>query len=537
MNRKELSGLLEYAADLLEVLGEGEFRAQVYRRAARNIEKLEADLQTLAAQGFRGVPGVGPSLAPMLAEIVQSGEFPYLAELEARIPPGVLEMFRVQGLGPKRIRALWEHHIDSLEELVRQAEQGKLRDIPGFGAKTEQNLLAGARFALENLRRVLLPVGLGAARLLLTDLADAGIQAELTGSLRRGLDTVGNVDLVALAEPLAVAKALGQHAEGVEGRVVHGRVEGLRLKVFCTRPDEYGTTLFRTTGSVPWLSGWGALPDAPDEESVFAALGRPYVPPFWREPEHVGLNPPERLLQREELLGLIHNHTTYSDGTASLREMAEAAIERGYRYLVISDHSQSAPYAGGLEIGRVLEQWEEIEALNAELAPFRILKSIESDILPDGSLDYPQGVLEGFDLVIGSIHSSFGLSREAQTERLLRALDNPYLSILGHATGRLLLRRKGVDADWERVLERAAQNRVIVEINCNPHRLDLDWRWALRWRDRLVFSLGPDSHAIGGMDDIGYGLLMSHKAGLSPEQVANTWTAEKLVSWRKQKQK
>lgn len=357
MNRKELSGLLEYAADLLEVLGEGEFRAQVYRRAARNIEKLEADLQTLAAQGFRGVPGVGPSLAPMLAEIVQSGEFPYLAELEARIPPGVLEMFRVQGLGPKRIRALWEHHIDSLEELVRQAEQGKLRDIPGFGAKTEQNLLAGARFALENLRRVLLPVGLGAARLLLTDLADAGIQAELTGSLRRGLDTVGNVDLVALAEPLAVAKALGQHAEGVEGRVVHGRVEGLRLKVFCTRPDEYGTTLFRTTGSVPWLSGWGALPDAPDEESVFAALGRPYVPPFWREPEHVGLNPPERLLQREELLGLIHNHTTYSDGTASLREMAEAAIERGYRYLVISDHSQSAPYAGGLEIGRVLEQW------------------------------------------------------------------------------------------------------------------------------------------------------------------------------------
>ncbi|MBI5812556.1 MAG: PHP domain-containing protein [Meiothermus silvanus] len=531
MNRKELSGLLEYAADLLEVLGEYAFRAQAYRRVARVLERSETDLETLAARNFEGI--AGPSLAPMLVEIVQSGEFPYLAELESRIPPGVLEMFRVRGLGPKRIRALWDNHVDSLEELIRHAEEGKLRGIPGFGAKTEQNLLEAARFALENLRRVLLPVGLGAAQLLLTDLAGAGIQAELTGSLRRGLETVGNVDLIALAEPEAAAKALGQYAEGVEGQVIHGRVEGVRLRVFCADRASYGTTLFRTTGSIPWLSELGALPLAPDEESVFAALGKPYVPPFWREPEHIGLNPPGRLLQREELAGLIHNHTTYSDGTASLREMAEAAIERGYEYMVISDHSQSAPYAGGLEPPRLLEQWKEIEALNAELAPFRILKGIESDILPDGSLDYPDEVLQKFDVVIGSIHSGFGLSYEAQTERLLRAVDNPYLSILGHATGRLLLRRKGVEANWERVLERAEQNKVIVEINCNPYRLDLDWRWALRWRERLVFSLGPDSHAISGMDDIGYGLLMSHKAGLSPERVVNTWKAEELIGYRK----
>lgn len=189
MNRKELSGLLEYAADLLEVLGEHAFRAPAYRRVARVLERSETDLETLAARNFEGI--AGPSLAPMLVEIVQSGEFPYLAELESRIPPGVLEMFRVRGLGPKRIRALWDNHVDSLEELIRHAEEGKLRGIPGFGAKTEQNLLEAARFALENLRRVLLPVGLGAAQLLLTDLAGAGIQAELTGSLRRGLETVG----------------------------------------------------------------------------------------------------------------------------------------------------------------------------------------------------------------------------------------------------------------------------------------------------------------------------------------------------------
>ena len=533
MNRKELAGMLEHAADLMEVLGEGEFRALSYRKAARNLEKIETGLEALAAENFAGIPGVGKSLAPMLSEIVQTGEFPYLSELEGRVPPGVQEFFRVQGLGPKRIRALWENGVDSLEELIRRAEEGRLRSIPGFGAKTEAGLAEAARFALEGLRRVHLPVGLEAAKLLLADLAAFGIQAELSGSLRRGLETIGNVDLVALAEPSAVVKALGGYLELSEGNIVFGRLEGLPLKIFCADSKNYGTVLATSTGAPAFLENLGPLPPASDEVSLFRLLARSYVPPYWREIEHMGLEPPSELINQDDLLGLIHCHTTYSDGTASLGQMAEAAIARGYQYMVLSDHSQSAPYAGGLKPADLERQWAEADKLNSELTPFRILKSIESDILPDGSLDYPEEILSRFDLVIGSLHSGFTLSREEQTARLLRAIENPYLSILGHASGRLLLRRKGVDADWERILDRAAERGVIIEFNCNPYRLDLDWRLMLTYRQRLKFSLGPDAHNLEGMEDVSYGLMFARKAGLAKKDLVNTWTANQLLQKRR----
>lgn len=530
MERKELAGLLEYAADLMEVLGEGEFRAGAYRKAARNLERVEQSLDELAANGFRGVPGVGPGLAPVLTEIVQTGEFAYLGELEAQIPPGVLELFRVQGLGPKRIRALWEHGMDSLEEVIRWAEEGKIRGLPSFGAKSEASLLEAARFALGNLRRVLLPVGVAAGKLLLEDLTRAGIRAELAGSVRRGLETVGNLDMVALASPQQVAAAIGEHAQKLEPDRVLGQLEGLPLRVFCASAENFGTVLFQATGSSPWLLAGGyPLAAQRSEDAVFAAAGVPYVPPYWREPEHIGLNPPEEGLRPEQLRGLIHLHTTYSDASGTLREMAEAAIAAGYAYMVLSDHSQTAAYAGGLKLSDLERQWAEVDALNAELAPFRILKGIESDILPDGSLDYPPEVLARFEVIIGSLHSGFNLSRQDQTERFLRALENPYLTILGHPSGRLLLRRKGVDADWETILEQAARQGKLVEFNCNPYRLDLDWRLLLQWRDRLHFSLGPDAHSVGGLADIHYGLLFANKGGLRPAQIANTWSAEQLI--------
>ncbi|RDI96613.1 DNA polymerase/3'-5' exonuclease PolX [Meiothermus sp. QL-1] len=534
MNRKELAGMLAYAADLMEVLGEGEFRARAYRAAARSLEQVEDDLTRLAAQGFRGVKGVGPGLAPMLKAIVESGEFPYLAELEARVPPGVLALFRVQGLGPKRIRTLWENGVDSLEELVQWAEAGQLRTLPGFGAKSEASLLEAARYALQSQRRVLLPVALEAAGLLLADLQQAGLRAELAGSARRGLETVGNLDLVAVASPGAVREALGQHAESLQGNVVQGRLEGLPLRVFCTEAASFGTALVQATGSQAWLEALGPLPPAcPTEAAVFEALGRPFVPPYWREKEHIGLDPPASPLEPHQLQGVIHLHTTYSDGSASLRQMAEAALVQGYRYMVVCDHSRSAAYAGGLSVEAVLRQWAEIDRLNAELAPFRILKGIESEILPDGSLDYPEEMLARFEVVVGSLHSALSLEPAEQTERLLRALDNPYLSILGHPTGRLLLRRRGASADWERVLERAVRNRKIVEFNCNPARLDLDWRLLLAWRGHLNFSLGPDAHSVEGLADIRYGLLYANKAGLAPAQVVNTWPPEQLIAAKK----
>ena len=529
MNKKELAALLKRAADLMEVLGEGEFRVLAYRRAARALEASSEPLEVLAERGFAGVRGIGPTLARLLTEIYETGEFPYLEELEGRLPPGALELFSVQGLGPKKIRRLLEEGIGSLEALIEAGETGRLAALPGFGKKSAEKAVAAARFALKSARRVLLLVGLEAAGIVLADLEAAGIPAQLAGSLRRGLETAGGVDLVAVGDSQAVIEALGVHALGEEGGVVHGEVEGMPLKVFLASEENFGTVLVRATGSRAFVEDLGALPESPSEEAVFSALGRPYVPPYFREPEHIGLHPPARPLSRNDLVGLLHVHTTYSDGAEGLRAMAEAAIAEGYRYLLVTDHSRSAAYAGGLEVERLRRQWAEIDALNAELAPFRILKGIESDILKDGSLDYPEEILSGFDLVIGSLHSHLDLPEAEQTERLLNAIENPYLAILGHPSGRLLLRREGARADWEAVLEAAAEAGVIVELNASPARLDLDWRLALRFRDRLFFSIGPDAHSREMLGYVELGVLMANKAGIAPERVVNTWEAEDLL--------
>jgi len=529
---KDLARMLAEAADLMEVLGETGFRTGAYRKAARALERYEGELSELAAAGFDSLPGIGKGLAGALSGAVASGELGYLEELRSQVPPGVAELFMVQGLGPRRIRALWQAGVDSLEELARAAEEGRIAAMPGFGRKSERALLEAVRFALANLRRVHLSTGLEAARLLLADLETAGVYATLAGSLRRRLETAGNVDLVARAEPEAVFAALGENAAEVRGRVVHGRLEGLPLRVFCATDADFGSELVRATGAASWVRTLGDLPAAGSEAAVFARLGVPETPPAWREPEHLGLAPPERLVERSDLAGLVHLHSSYSDGGASLRAMAEAAASEGYAYMVVSDHSQSAAYAGGLTPADLERQWREIEALNAELAPFRILKGIESDILADGSLDYPDEVLARFDVVLGSLHSHFSLDPGEQTARLLRAVENPYLTVLAHPTGRLLLRREGARADWERVLARAAELGKIVEINANPWRLDLDWRLALAWRERLVFSIGPDAHTPEGYADVAYGLWMAQKAGIAPERVANTWPAERWLALR-----
>lgn len=532
MNRKELAGFLLRAADLMEVCGEEGFRPTAYRRAARTLERYEGEFEALANNAFHGVAGIGPGLSTALSEIYASGEFPYLDELIQRVPLGVQELFSVQGLGPKRIRALWRAGVDSIESLVDWAASGRIAALSGFGRKTEQGLLEAARFALVAARRVHLSLGQVIAERLLLDLSNAGIQAEVAGSVRRHLETVSGVDLVARAGPEVVRRALGEQALDIQGERVLGRAEGLSLVVHCAGPADFGRVLLKATGSSSFVHSLGTpLPEAPDEESCFEALARTPIPAYWREQEHLGKHLPKTPLEPGMLKGMIHTHSSYSDGANTIREMAAGAIERGYQYLLISDHSQSAGYAGGLSAEDLKRQWVEIEALNIELAPFRILKGIESDILPDGRLDYPEELLRSFDLVIGSLHSGLGLPAEAQTERMLKVIENPYLSILGHLTGRLLLRRPEARADWPRVLEAAARLGVIVEINANPWRLDLDWRLALARRDSLYFSLGPDAHLISGLDDMAYGVWMAQKAGLEAGRVMNTWSLERLLAY------
>ncbi len=531
MNKKELAQVLKRAADLMEVLGEGEFRVLAYRRAARALEASEEPLESLAARGFRGIRGIGASLSSLLREIYETGEFPYLEDLEGRLPPGAIDLFSVPGLGPKKIRLLVEEGITDLESLAQAAAEGRLSALPGFGKKTEAKLREAVAFVLQSARRVLLPEAMAVAEVLREDLEGAGVRVALAGSLRRGLETVGSVDLVVVGDADTVRSALGAHAERTVGDVVEGQLGGLPVRVFLSDRARFGTTLVAATGSRAYVEALGPLPPAEDEAGVFAALGREVPPPFLREPEHVGIELPQRYLERDDLKGLIHVHTTYSDGAETLASMAVWARDAGYRYMVVTDHSQTAAYAGGLTVADLERQWEEIAALNERLAPFRILRGIESDILRDGSLDYPDEVLAQFEVVVGSLHAMLGLSQAEQTERLLRALENPFLSILGHPSGRLLLRREGARVDWDAVLQKAAEARVIVELNASPQRLDLDWRLALRYRDRLHFSIGPDAHTREMLAFVDLGVLMANKAVIPPDRIVNTWEASDLLDF------
>lgn len=531
MDRKTMARLLEATADLMEVLGENPFRARAYRRAAQSLERYAGNLGDLANRGFTGLAGVGPGIAAALQEIYLTGNLSYLDELRAALPPDLLALFGIEGLGPKRIRALYQAGVTSLNDLQAQARAGAIRELPGFGAKSEENLLCAVETVLAWRGRVLLPEGRARAELIRADLEHFGLPTYLAGSLRRGLETAGSLDFVVIGTPETTAQALGvYYRKTLPGSLplVLGEYQGLEVKVFCTSANKLGPTLIRATGSADFVASLGQLPEVASEEEVFTALGLPYYPPYFREPEHIGLSPLLRPIEQTDLKGILHVHSLYSDGVNSIAELAQAAIEAGYSYLGISDHSQSAGYAGGMSPERVREQWQEIDRLNSELNPFLILKGIESDILASGELDYPDELLAGFDFVIGSLHSRFHLTETEQTQRVLRALENPYLTIWGHPSARLLLSRKEVALDWGTVLGKAAEQGVVVELNCNPYRLDLDWRLALAWRERLRFSLGPDAHDIAGFADLDYGLLMANKAGLSPDRVINCHTPQAL---------
>lgn len=527
-----MARLLEAAADLMEVLGESSFRARAYRRAAQSLERYPDDLDELAKRGFSGLTGVGAGISAALQEIYTTGKLSYLEELRAQLPPDLLALFGIEGLGPKRIRALYQAGITSLVDLETQARAGAIRELAGFGAKSEENLLEAVQAVLAWRGRVRLPEGLARADLIRADLEHFGLPTYLAGSLRRGLETAGSLDFVVIGAPETVAQALGiYYRETIPGTIplVQGDFQGLGIKVFCSSAHNLGSNLIQITGSAEFVASLGMFSEAADEEEIFASLRLPYYPPYFREPEHIGLIPPARPLTQSDLKGILHVHSLYSDGVNSIAELAQAAIESGYSYLGICDHSQSASYAGGMTPARVLEQWQEIDRLNSELAPFLILKGIESDILATGELDYPDEILAGFDFVIASLHSRFHLTEAEQTQRMLRALENPHLTIWGHPSARLLLSRKPVALDWPTVLAKAAEQGVAVELNCNPARLDLDWRLALAWREKLRFSLGPDAHSINGFADLDYGLLMANKAGLSGVQLLNTHDPQALL--------
>jgi DNA polymerase (family 10) len=550
--------VLEEMGTLMELRGENPFRCRAYINAAQALRGLPDDLHEAIASGaLAQVPGIGEAIHQKIVQLVTTGSLPAYEELKRATPPGLLPLLRVPGLGPKKIKLLHDElNIDSLADLRAAAEGGKIAGLKGFGAKTEAKIKEGIAFVERVGDRILQSTARRLVTPILEDVrAHRGVlRAEVCGSYRRRADTVGDLDIVfASNDPGPVLADFAQRPEVEE---VLGRGEtkasvriggGVQCDLRGVAPEQFAFALNYFTGSKAHnialrrraierglkLSEYGL--EGPkghvacrDEAEIYKALDLPYIPPELRE----GLDEIELaeagelpdLIDHDDLTGTFHCHTDWSDGGNTLEEMAAAARKAGLKYLGIADHSRSAGYAGGLSIERVKEQWAAIDKLNETLpASFRVFKGTECDILADGSLDFPDELLAGFDYVVASVHSQFGLDREAMTCRIIRAVENPHVTMLGHPSGRLLLARDAYEVDLDAVLNAAARAKTMVEINANPHRLDVDWEHARRARKiGLTMVINPDAHATNGLADLDYGVGVARRAGLRKEDVFNT---------------
>jgi len=536
MDRQAVRQVFEQIAASLAIKGDNPFRIRAFENAARAVADYPGDFDAAVQSGaLLEVEGIGKGTLEIVRELTQSGRSGLLDELREQVPPGLVEMLRIPGLGVTKVRQIHEAlHVDSLAELEEVAGDGRLAALPRFGEKTADRVRRG----IASLRRasefMLIHNALTDAEGLRRALAsEPGVErVELAGSVRRRSELVQYA--TGASEPLV--RRLGEipgvaEFVGKEGGVTLRFASGLVADIFLAPAASFGITWLRATGSaehVRQLEARGLSQSAPaaDEAAVYRALGLPWIAPELREGmgeiEAAAQGRLPQLVQQEDLHGFIHCHTNYSDGSTTVAEWADAARAGGYQWIGITDHSGSASYAGGLQARDVPRQHAEIDAVNAANPGCRVLKGVEADILADGALDYGPELLDRFDFVIGSIHSRFSMTGEEMTARVLHAMEDPRLTILGHPTGRLLMAREPYAIDIDRILTEAARRGVAIEVNADPHRLDLDWRQVRAARERgVTISIGADAHAVSGMANVPLGLGVARKGWLSSTDVLN----------------
>lgn len=539
MDKFTVARALDEISRYIELSDPNPFKARAFEKAARAIENLDEDLADLVARGeILGLSGVGKATGAVIEEIVRTGTSLYLEELRGQYPPGIFELLRVPRLGLKKIGQLYsELGVASLDELEAAAEDGRLAKLKGFGPKTAGQVLKGIEFARMRESQFLLPVGLEIGESLRERLADFDEveDAEVSGSVRRRLEVIRNVNIVMVTrKPAVVAEKLTGLVSGltaIDERTYKGVARGEMDVIFhLTPPSESGSTLLRTTGSAAFVEAFGTIGKAAKEADVFKKAGFVYVEPERRETAgDLKLKKRTKLVDVRDLRGTFHVHTTFSDGRNSVAEMLGAARDRGWEYVGLSDHSVTAYYAGGLNEEKLQAQQAEITRQEKSVLPMRVFRGTEADILPDGTMDYGSRILSKFDFVVASVHSQFQMDTGQMTARILSAMDDPHVTFLGHLTGRLLLSREGYRVDYDQIFDKAAETGVMIEINGNPRRLDVDWRHLRRAVDRgVVFSIHPDAHSISEYNAVLTGTWVARKGGLSPKHIFNTKSVEEV---------
>jgi DNA polymerase (family 10) len=547
MDNYQIADLFSLYAKLLDIHGENAFKAKSYAAAAFTIEKLQVPLMELSKDKISTIKGIGTSVVQKIHEVLATEKLSVLDELIDKTPSGIIEMLSIKGIGPKKINAIWkEMEIESIGELLYACKENRLKLYKGFGEKTQQNVIESINFYFSNKGYYLYAQAAPLAEEILEMLQQLlpQHQIEITGAIKRQLEIIDHFDFIIEASPEAVINFLNNTEEfklisHTNELFVLSTPFQNQIRLF-SYPNQFRSNTIRLSSSAHF---WDALVPLVtdheidiDERNFFIKHKIQPVPPFLREDgkiiEKALLNALPVVLQVEDIKGIIHCHTHWSDGANSVEEMAVAAKTLGLEYIVISDHSRAAFYAQGLSIERVLAQHEHIDELNEKLYPFRIFKSIECDILNDGNLDYPDDILKRFDLIIASVHSNLKMNEEKAMSRLINAIENPYTTILGHMTGRLLLSRPGYPVNHKKIIDACAQNKVAIELNAHPSRLDIDWReieYALE--KNVLISINPDSHQTEGFHDINYGVLVAQKAGVEKHQNLSSFNLDQFEQY------
>lgn len=542
----------------MELHDENPFKIRSYQSALISLERMDQDIMELSDTELTQLNGVGKSIVEAIQSLKASETFPLLTQLLEKTPTGILEVLQIKGLGPKKVKTLWEElGITSTHELMEACQSGKVAQIKGFGQKTQDTIIQNLEFKASNTGKWLYAdietVIAQLSQSLQNSVGDAKLA--VVGDFARNMEIISAAEFLVGSDSLSDVKADLKTLASVDWNWKNsgpntwkGKLKELDLGIvlhFCSALDFPWKKLTLTAAKAHLMSLVSDTEtvaerlikkDYDSEEAFFSQNQLQFIPAEMREGfgevEQAKENKIPSLLEESDLRGILHNHSTYSDGKHSLRQMAEHCRALGYEYLGISDHSQTAIYAGGLDVEKILKQHAEIDQLNREMAPFRIFKGIESDILGDGNLDYENDVLASFDFIVSSVHSILNMDIKRATDRLLRAIENPYTTILGHPTGRLLLRREGYPIDHKTIIDACAAHKVVIEINANPWRLDLDWRWIRYVLEQGVkLSINPDAHEMEGYGDMKYGVLVGRKGGLTKEMTLNALSGEEIAAY------